>query len=47
MNSNFFNQIAQLDFIGNLQLTITKGVENTLIVSVLLNNEKCSDNAKK
>jgi len=46
MNSNFFNQIAQLDFIGNLQLTITKGAENTLIVSVLLNNEHCGDNAK-
>lgn len=46
MNSNFFNQIAELDFIGNLQLIITKGAENTLIVSILLNNEKCSDNAK-
>lgn len=46
MNSNFFNQIVQLDFIGNLQLTITKGVKNTLIVSVLLNNDNCSDNAK-
>ncbi|WP_313578138.1 prtrc system protein e [Chishuiella sp.] len=46
MNSNFFNQIAQLDFIGNLQLTITKGVGNNLIVSVLLNNDNCNDNAK-
>lgn len=46
MNTNFFNQIAQLDFTGNLQLTITKGVENNLIVSVLLNNDQCGDNAK-
>ncbi|MDV3876884.1 prtrc system protein e [Elizabethkingia anophelis] len=46
MNTNFFNQIAQLDFTGNLQLTITKGTENNLIVTVLLNNEQCGDSAK-
>mgnify|MGYP001075621571 FL=1 len=46
MNSNFFNQIQQLDFTGVLQLNISKGAENNLIVSVLLNNEQCGDNAK-
>lgn len=46
MNTNFFNQIQQLDFTGNLQLTIAKGAENNLIVSVLLNNEHCGDSAK-
>ena len=46
MNANFFNQIAQLDFTGVLQLNISKGVENNLIVSVILNNEQCGDNAK-
>lgn len=46
MNTNFFNQIAQLDFTGNLQLTITKGTESNLIVTVLLNNEQCGDSAK-
>ena len=46
MNTNFFNQIAQLDFTGVLQLNITKGAENNLIVSVLLNNEQCGDKAK-
>ena len=46
MNTNFFNQIAQLDFTGVLQLNISKGVENNLIVSVMLNNEQCGDNAK-
>ena len=46
MNTNFFSQIQQLDFTGNLQLTITKGAENNLIVSVLLNNEQCGDSAK-
>ncbi len=47
MNANFFNQIQQLDFTGVLQLNISKGTENKLIVSVLLNNEQCGDSAKK
>lgn len=46
MNTNFFNQVAQLEFTGNLQFTIAKGAENNLIVSVMLNNEQCGDNAK-
>lgn len=46
MNANFFYQIAQLDFTGVLQLNIAKGVESNLIVSVILNNEQCGDNAK-
>lgn len=46
MNTNFFNQIAQLDFTGVLQLNISKGAEDNLIVSVLLNNEQCGDDAK-
>lgn len=46
MNTNFFNQIQALDFKGVLQLNISKGAENNLIVSVLLNNEQCGDSAK-
>ena len=46
MNTNFFNQIAQLNFTGVLQLNISKGAENNLIVTVMLNNEQCGDNAK-
>jgi len=46
MNANFFNQIQQLDFTGVLQLNISKGAETNLIVSVLLHNEQCGDNAK-
>lgn len=46
MNTNFFNQIQQLDFTGVLQLNISKGMENNLIVTVLLNNEQCGDSAK-
>ena len=45
--TNFFNQIAQMDIQGDLHLTITKGAENNLIVSVLLQNEQCGDNAKQ
>lgn len=47
MNTNFFNQITQLDFIGNLQITIAKGAENKLIVSLILQNEQCGDKAKQ
>lgn len=46
MNTNFFNQIAQLDITGVLQLNISKGTENNLIVSVMLHNEQCGDKAK-
>lgn len=46
MNTNFFNQIQQLDFKGVLQLNISKGIESNLIVTVLLNNEQCGDSAK-
>lgn len=46
MNTNFFNQIAQLDFTGVLQLNISKGIENGLIVSVMVLNDACGDKAK-
>ena len=46
MNTNFFNQIQQLDFTGVLQLNISKGIESNLIVTVLRNNEQCGDSAK-
>ena len=46
MNTNFFNQIQQLEFTGVLQLNISKGVESNLIVTVLINNEWCGDSAK-
>lgn len=46
METNFFNQIARLQITGTLLLTIAKGAENTLIVSTMLQNEQCGDNAK-
>jgi PRTRC genetic system protein E len=46
MNTNFFNQIVQLKLAGDLHLTITRGAENNLIVSVMLQNDGCGDSAK-
>ena len=46
MNAHFFHQIGQLQITGDLQLTIAKGADNCLIVSVMLQNEQCGDNAK-
>lgn len=47
MEMIFFRQIAQMDIQGDLHLTISKGAENRLIVSVMVQNEKCADSAKK
>jgi PRTRC genetic system protein E len=44
--TNFFNQIAQLQIIGDLHITISKGAEGRLIVLVMLQNEACGDSAK-
>ena len=46
MNTNFFSQIAQLQIEGDLQLTIAQGAESNFIVSVMLQNTQCGDNAK-
>lgn len=46
MSANFFNQIMQLQLTGSLHLTIAKGADNNLIVSVMLQNQTCTDNAK-
>lgn len=43
--TNFFSQVAALDFQGCLNLTLRKDVES-LTVSVLLQNDACGDNAK-
>ena len=47
MNANFFNQIAALNITGDLHLTISKGAESNMIVSVMLQNEQCADSAKR
>lgn len=47
MEANFFKQIAQLDITGTLHVTISKGTDTTLVVSTMLNNEQCGDDARK
>lgn len=44
--TNFFSQIAAIDFSGHLNLTLKKDGDS-LTVSVLLQNEACGDSAKK
>lgn len=46
MNTNFFNQIAQLNITGDLQITIKKATENNWVVLAWLENEQCTDSAK-
>jgi len=43
--TNFFSQVAALDFTGCLNLTVRKDSES-LTVSVLLQNDACGDTAK-
>lgn len=45
--TNFFSSIAALKITGDLQVTIRKGAESNWIVSVMLNNEQCGDEARK
>jgi PRTRC genetic system protein E len=47
METNFFTQIAQLEITGDLQITIKQGADNNWVVSLLLQNEQCGDNAKQ
>ena len=46
METHFFNQIAQLAIQGKLHLVIIQEANSQLVVSVLLENEQCSDPAK-
>lgn len=47
METNFFKQVAQMGIAGDLQITIRTGADGNWIVSVLLNNKGCGDNAKQ
>ena len=44
--TNFFSGVAALNIIGDLQLLMRKGIENNWVVSVMLHNEQCGDDAK-
>ena len=47
MQTNFFRQIAKMDLTGDLQITLRPTIENSFVLSVLLNNEQCGDEARK
>ncbi|WET69054.1 PRTRC system protein E [Sphingobacterium sp.] len=46
MEANFFKQIAKMDIESKLTLTIAKATEDVMIVSILVQNDGCSDKAK-
>lgn len=45
--TNFFSSVAAMNITGDLQVTIRKGAEANWVVSVMLHNEQCGDNARK
>ena len=47
MQTNFFRQLAQMNLTGDLQITLRPTTDNSFVLSVLLNNEQCSDEARK
>ena len=47
MNTNFFQNIAELQITGNLNMTIKPGEDGKLTVSVLVTNPKTSENSAK
>ena len=47
MESTFFQSIAALNVKGEWKIVISQTIENNLIVSVLLCNEQCGDDARK
>jgi len=46
METNFFKKMAQMDINSKLTLTIGKGTENTLVVTIFVENDACADKAK-
>ena len=46
METNFFQAIAGMELQGDLKITVSKGTDNQLIVSLLLRNDKVGDDAK-
>ncbi|SOD17771.1 PRTRC system protein E [Pedobacter xixiisoli] len=45
--TNFFTELADMEFTGDLHLTISHGNDGNMIVSALLRNNECRDDAKK
>ena len=47
MQTNFFRQLANMNLTGDLQITLRPTAENRFVLSVMLNNEQCGDEARK
>jgi PRTRC genetic system protein E len=47
MQTNFFRQLAHLNLTRDLQLLLKPTTENSFVLSILLNNEQCGDEARK
>lgn len=47
MQTNFFRQLTNMKLSGDLQITLRPNTENNFVLSVLLNNEQCGDDARK
>lgn len=46
MEANFFRQLAGIDFAGSVHVTVAHGIQGSLIVTVLVRNEGCTDMTK-
>ena len=46
MQTNFFRQLANLNLTGDLQITLRPTTDNSFVLSILLNNEQCGDEAR-
>ncbi|RKT01766.1 PRTRC system protein E [Chryseobacterium defluvii] len=46
MEANFFKQLAGMDIDSRIMLTIAKATKDTLVVSILVQNDGCGDKAK-
>ena len=47
MQTNFFRQLVNMNLTGDLQITLRPTTDNSFVLSVLLNNEQCGDEARK
>lgn len=46
METNFFQQVKDLQLKGELHIIIGRGADDNMVVSLLLKNEQCGDSAK-
>ena len=47
MQTNFFRQLANMNLTGDLQITLRPTTDYSFVLSVLLSNEQCGDEARK